>query len=461
MTGLARLRGSLRIRLLAGTLAWILASIAAAGWGLGLLIHDHVERQFLAGLETHLDQLTAGVRQGDGATLDLAAPLSDPRFARPYSGLYWQVDRASAAGDVSAAGLLRSRSLWDTVLRVPPDALADGQLHRHRVPGPSDSWLVVVERSVHPAGSPERALRLLVGADERGLIEPIRQFRGTLWIVLALLAIGLAAAAVLQVVVGLAPLRRLEEELAAVREGRAQLMAGRYPVEVEPLVDEFNKVLGRNAEIVERARTAAGNLAHALKTPLSVLANAARGPGSDDLPRLVREQVEVARRQVDYHLKRARSAAASRVPGMRTPVEPVAAGLVRVMRRVHADRGLEIAVAPIPAALAFRGEEQDLHELLGNVLDNACKWAHGRVGLSAVLEGGALVVTVDDDGPGIDADRSQALLARGARADERVEGSGLGLAIVDDLARLYEGEIRLEASPLGGLRVVLRLPAVS
>ncbi|RPI48525.1 MAG: GHKL domain-containing protein, partial [Betaproteobacteria bacterium] len=213
--------------------------------------------------------------------------------------------------------------------------------------------------------------------------------------------------------------------------------------------------------IVERARTAAGNLAHALKTPLSVLANAARTAHNGDLARLVREQVDSARRQVDYHLRRARSAAATRIPGMRTPVGPVAAGLSRTMQRIHADRDLEIVVEPIPDALAFRGEEQDLQELLGNVLDNACKWARRRVVVQARCDDGRLAITVDDDGKGIGVERRRDILSRGARADEQVEGSGLGLAIVDELARLYGGAIRLEDSPLGGLRAVLVLPVAS
>ncbi len=455
-----RLGSSLRLRLLAGTLTWILASIAIAGWGLGTLIRDHVERRFVAELVTHLDQLTAHLGQGSTAGLELGAPLSDPRFTRPYSGLYWQVDRM--AGDTTAAaqtGALRSRSLWDDVIRVPADTLPDGAIHQHRVPGPQGAWLVVIERSVRLAEGPDEALRLIVAADERALEEPIREFRGALWAALSLLALGLIAAAVLQVAVGLAPLARLQSELGAVREGRTQLMSGTFPAEVKPLVDEFNMVLRQNAEIVERARTMAGNLAHALKTPLSVLANAARSAQDGEFPRLVREQVDIARRRIDYHLKRARSAASVRVPGVRTPVGPVAAGLTRAMQRIHAERGLTIAVAPMPETLAFRGEEQDLQELLGNLLDNACKWARQRVEVEASEIDGQLTITVDDDGKGIDAERRREFVSRGIRADEQVEGSGLGLAIVDDLARLYGGEMRLEDSPLGGLRAVLVLPA--
>ena len=455
-----RLRESLRVRLLAGTLVWIVASIAIAGWGLGALVREHVERQFLAELRTHLDQLTANVVVDQTGRPQLAAPLSDPRMSRPYSGLYWQVDAIAGGGQAPTSGLLRSRSLWDEVLDVSKDALPDGQLHQHRVHGPQDRWLAVLERGVYPAQGPERPLRLIVAGDERAMLAPLAQFRGAMWLALILLGLGLIAAAVMQVMFGLAPLERLQRELAAVREGQAQTMSGTYPAEVSPLVGEFNRVLQQNAEVVERARTAAGNLAHALKTPLTVMANAARSKESA-LPALVSEQVDIARRQVDYHLRRARSAAATRVSGLRTPVGRVAAGLKRAMQRIHADRDLEIALDSTPDTLAFRGEEQDLQEMLGNVLDNACKWARRCIVLHAGRDDGRLIITVDDDGKGIGAERRQDILGRGTRADEQVEGSGLGLAIVDELTRLYGGEIHLLDSPLGGLRVQLVLPAAA
>jgi signal transduction histidine kinase len=235
-------------------------------------------------------------------------------------------------------------------------------------------------------------------------------------------------------------------------------MEGTFPAEIMPLVEEFNTVLARNAEVVERARTQAGNLAHALKTPLSVLANAADGK-DDALARLVAAQVEMARRQVDYHLARAQAAAAVRLPGARTPLNPVVDGLVRTMRRIHAGRDLDLAVQPMPASLAFRGEAQDLQEMLGNLLDNACKWASRRVEIDAGIEQGQLVIRVDDDGKGIAAEQREAMLRRGVRADQQVPGSGLGLAIVDDLARMYGGQVVLADSPLGGARAVLTLPA--
>jgi signal transduction histidine kinase len=292
----------------------------------------------------------------------------------------------------------------------------------------------------------------------------VHRFDGVLAISLAVLLVLLCLVVVAQVLVGLSPLRRLRRDLVEVLEGRSARLQGSFPVEVQPLVDNFNGVLDRHTAVVSRARTQAGNLAHAIKTPLSVMAQAASssaGSTSEGLSQVVSEQVEMARRQVDWHLKRARASAAA-MPSMRTPVLPVVEGLVRVMQRVHDARGLQLRTDSEDAALAFAGEVQDLQEVLGNVLDNACKWAKHtvRIQVRSLVCGHErrVLVLVDDDGPGIDPVQREAVLARGARLDERMPGSGLGLAIVHELISLYGGALALDASPLGGLRVCCELP---
>jgi signal transduction histidine kinase len=332
--------------------------------------------------------------------------------------------------------------------------------------GPQGKHLGLVERSVRiddGADGKPHTLRLLVAADADLMAEPVSRFNSALWLALGVLGAGLVLAAIVQVSVGLSPLRALRNALSRVRGGETQRLDGDFPVEVMPLVEEFNTVLAHNADVVERARTHAGNLAHALKTPLSVLANAAQAKDQQDpeLARLVVEQIGVARRQVDYHLARAQAAAATRVPGAKTVLRPVVEGLVRVMQRVHVQRDISIALASCAPELAFRGETQDLHEMLGNLLDNACKWATHRVEISARADGDTLTLFLDDDGTGLDAQQREAVMRRGVRADEQVQGSGLGLAIVDDLARLYGGRVELLDSPLGGLRAMLTLPAVT
>jgi signal transduction histidine kinase len=286
---------------------------------------------------------------------------------------------------------------------------------------------------------------------------------------LGALLVLLCGAAVAQVALGLAPLRALQRALAAVHEGRARQLHGEFPAELQPLANDFNAVLARNAEVVERARTQAGNLAHAIKTPLAAMAQAAsaaeRHPDAlAELGPLVQEQVATARRHVDWHLARSRAAAATGLPGARAALLPVIDGLLRVMRRVHASRELRVECDAIDSAIDFAGEVQDLQEMLGNVLDNACQWARSAVHVSAVYADAArsrLRIVIDDDGPGIEPTRRDAVMARGARLDESVPGSGLGLAIVHELAGLYGGAVTLDAADLGGLRVCLVLPAAS
>ncbi|HEX2256047.1 MAG TPA: ATP-binding protein, partial [Afifellaceae bacterium] len=259
------------------------------------------------------------------------------------------------------------------------------------------------------------------------------------------------------------PQSEADEERGAlrlVRRGDAAHLEGRYPAEIAPLVEDLNALIDSNREIVERARTHAGNLAHALKTPLAVLQNEA-GEVDEPLARKVREQIAVMRDQVGHHLDRAQMAGQLNVIGAVTAVEPVIDGLVRVMRKIHQDRGLTIECQADPE-LRFRGERQDLEEMIGNLLDNSCKWAAARVQVTAEAgETGAaamLRIDIEDDGPGLDAEAQAAALARGKRLDESQPGSGLGLAIVDELARVYRGRLTLGRSRWGGLSARLMLP---
>jgi len=459
---------SLGFRLLAATLIALLVALSLAGVLLAGLFREHVLGQFEAVLVAQLDQVIARLEfDATGRPQIDPQALSDPRWSRPYSGLYWQID--AGPGGAGQRGVLRSRSLWDAELAVPADASGDGSLHVHQTAGPGGATLLVVERTVRRGDSAGTSWRVIVAADLRGTQAAIARFNGTLAASLAVLFGLLCAAALAQVAVGLAPLRTLRRALAAVHAGRAQRLEGRFPNELQPLIDDFNGVLDRNAEVVLRARTQAGNLAHAIKTPLAAMTQAAASArqhpeAAAELASLVHEQVELARRHVDWHLARSRAAAAQGVPGARTVLAPVLAGLVRVLDKLYAGRGAVVVCDPVDPGWAFAGEAQDLQEILGNVLDNACKWARSRVHVRAarVRDGDRvrLLIDVDDDGPGIDAARREVVMNRGARLDESVPGSGLGLAIVQELAGLYAGGVKLGASALGGLRVELTLPAV-
>jgi signal transduction histidine kinase len=460
---------SLRLRLLAVTVAGLAVAVVLAGLVLAGLFREHVQRQFEAALVQQLDQVTARLEfDGQGQPTIAAQALSDPRWLKPYSGLYWQVDAMAPDGS-GRAGVLRSRSLWDTSLALQVDALADGTVHVHEVAGPQGAPLLVLERTVRAEGVDAARWRLIVAADLQATQAATAQFTRVLALSLTALLVLLAAAAWAQVAVGLKPLQALQRGLQDVQQARTTQLQGAFPAEVQPLVDDFNAVLCRNAEVVERARTQAGNLAHALKNPLAVLENSAHAPTPSDGPALadlVRDQVQVARRHIDWHLARSRMAASVHLPGQRTALEPVVGGLVRVMNKVHAGRGLDITFALPDAPLLFAGEAQDLQEMLGNLLDNACKWARSAVSLQAQTDTRSgslrhLSVWVEDDGPGIGAAQRTQAVERGVRLDETVTGSGLGLAIVHELASMYGGRLELEPAALGGLRAVLTLPAAS
>jgi signal transduction histidine kinase len=277
---------------------------------------------------------------------------------------------------------------------------------------------------------------------------------------LALLALGagLVAAVFVQVRFGLRPVFEIRREIARVRRGKTQRLTGEYPDELAPLTGELNALLDHNQEVVERQRTHVGNLAHALKTPISVvLAEAERHPG--ELAEVVQRQAHAMRDHVDHHLRRARAAARTSGQGERTPVAPVLEELALTLERIHQDKGVEIDW-DAPEDLAFSGERQDLLELAGNVVENAAKWCRRRVRVRAAVDVRAdrFRLTVEDDGPGLPPDQRAEVMQRGARLDESAPGSGLGLSIVDDLARAYGGEVQLGSSPLKGLQVDLLLP---
>ncbi|HQQ54026.1 MAG TPA: sensor histidine kinase, partial [Ottowia sp.] len=357
---------------------------------------------------------------------------ADARLEQPLSGLYWQIDELEAKlGKTPRAAVARSRSLWDQVLTMPPPPTHYPE-QGYRVLQLRDNQGRALLAVVRPLELPEEnapRLRLVVAADTSLIAEPLERFTRLLWTALGVLAAGLAVGVVLQLHYALRPLALLRRRLAAVRAGQSTRLEGSFPQELQPLVVEFNHVLAENAAMVQQARAQAGNLAHAVHTPLTVLANAAaeeRGA----LARLVGEQVASARRQVDYHLARARAAAAVRATGLATPVLKPLGALLRTMARLHAARQLHFELAPDAEDLAFRGEEQDLFELLGNLIDNAAKWARSRVRVDVRREGVLLCFTVDDDGPGVPDSERARMFERGVQLDERRPGAGLGLDIV-------------------------------
>ncbi len=436
-------RRSLRLRLLVSGLAGVLlASLAVALW-LGQAFAEASERAFDRELADELQTLIVMGEVGESGSFSLQAEPEDQHYARLYSGHYWRV----IAGDRQ----FQSRSLWDGSLDLPLPA-APGPPQVREVRGPRDVELRVLVQVVAYPGL-EAPVVFVVAADRAQLSAEAADFRLLAGGAVALVAITLLVLLALQVGFALRPLTRLADTAARVRRGEsASFPAQGLPSEVAPLASHLNELLEHHDRSVQRARNAAQDLAHALKTPLAVLALEAERPGPQ-LPELVQAQVARMRASVDRHLGRGVAADAR----SRTPVAPVVDALLVLMRRVHRDRGLRFERQP-GADAVFAGGREDLEEMLGNLLDNAGKWARSRVVVRIAGADGRVVLDITDDGPGLPPEALESVTDRGVRLDERKPGSGLGLAIVRDIAEGYGGQLKLQAGA-PGLVASLELPA--
>ena len=428
---------------------------------LSSIYRQAVERAFDRRLGVYLRTLVADVASPEEAGDKFPQSLGEPLFELPLSGWYWQVTRL----DPDKHDVRASRSLWDAGLPhlqdrgVPPGP--DGSREGY-VAGPEDQRLRLVERNIDLGD--EGHYLVAVAGDAAEITDEVHSFDQALIITFSILAAVLLLTTMFQVRFGLAPLKRITDSLAAIRSGSAEHLAGEFPEEIAPLARETNALIDANKEIVERARTHVGNLAHALKTPLSVMVNEAAARPRDAFANKVLEQADIMRDQVARHLERARLAARLTVVGSITDVAPVVTALARTMEKIHRDRGVAIEVRA-DAQARFRGERPDLEEMIGNLVDNACKWAASRVAIEVVREhpdpasaDQVLRIVVDDDGRGLSPSEREQVAQRGSRLDESKPGSGLGLSIVVELAALYGGELKLGAAPLGGLRAELVLP---
>ena len=448
---------SLAFRLFASAAAWTLVVLPVTAFLLLSLYRQAVERNFDARLNVYLTSLVASTTAEGAKTPTPPANLGEPAFTIPFSGWYWQIKTLDAEQP-----LFISNSLLDQQLKLPSQegVTPDQTLTRRAyAAGPQDQRLRVVEREIRPAGAQSTPYSYAIAGDAAEIERDLAEFRMMLIAALGVLGLGLVVATLFQVRFGLAPLRAIRHDLAAIRSGDAERLEGELPTEIRPLQQELNALIQSNREIVDRARTHVGNLAHALKTPLSVITNEARekdGP----LAGKVIEQAELMRNQITHHLDRARVAARSGAIGDITDVDGVLNGLKRALDRIYEGRALELDVRS-DAGLKFQGEKQDFEEMVGNLLDNACKWAKSRVWVTATRAGGAsnFEVLVDDNGAGLTEAERERAVKRGQRLDETKPGSGLGLSIVAELAHLYKGRFELEPSPQGGLRARLELPA--
>ena len=455
---------SLALRLFAAASVWALVVLPITGIVLISVYRGAVERSFDARLNVYLTNLVANLAASRLGTAAPSPSLGDPLFTLPFSGWYWQITPLGSGSQ----SLQTSDSLLDQRLVLPSeiDALADGNLTRRSyVEGPEKQRLRVLEReiSLNDPNTGTTRFSFAVAGDSAEIEMAIDEFRNLLVVALTILGLGLVLATYFQVRFGLRPLRAIGKGLSAIRSGESEKLEGELPTEIVPLQRELNALIQSNRAIVERARTHVGNLAHALKTPLSVITNEAAG-NRTRFGSKVGEQAELMRNQIDHHLNRASMAARSGITGSQTEVKPVVAAVVRALERIYERRGLTL-VSSCPEGVTFAGEKHDLEEMVGNLLDNACKWAKSQVVLTVALgadtdtgSGQFLAVSVDDDGPGLPKKEMLAAIKRGRRLDETKPGSGLGLSIVAELAHLYKGKLSLEKSNKGGLRARLDLP---
>jgi len=453
---------SLATRLFLSATAWVVVILLITGVVLSSVYRNATERAFDRRLNLYLRTLVAEVATPDEPPDRQFQSLGEPLFELPLSGWYWQIART----DSEKAEVRVSRSLWDKKLPKLEERGGDltaAGIRLGYVDGPEGQSLRMVERPVD-LGADGKFL-VSVAGDAAEIFDETRSFDYYLGGTFAALSIVLVLTTIFQVRFGLAPLKRISESIADIRSGRAERLEGEFPVEIAPLARETNALIDANREIVERARTHVGNLAHAIKTPLSVIVNEASAHGADPFAAKILDQADVMRDQLAHHLDRARIAARLTVVATVTEVAPAIEALRRTMEKIHRDRGIAIAI-DAEAGARFRGERQDLEEMAGNLVDNGCKWASSQVFIEVMVEhpraagaGPMLRIIVDDDGPGLsEADRAQ-VLRRGQRLDESKPGSGLGLSIVVDLAALYGGSLSLGNAPIGGLRAELVLPA--
>jgi signal transduction histidine kinase len=437
---------------------WSIAILVVAGFVLSTIQRRVTERSFDERLQVYVQTMAANIAVRNENNVIDPFGLGDPRFSLPLSGWYWQVTRS----DVDPPDITTSISLFGGRLpRIEEvTTTANGKdPSEGYVTGPDERRLRMLERSLEMPDGAKYLVQIAANSEE--IEANVESFRWAMTVSFALLALALGVTTAFQVRFGLLPLARLSNAIGAIRRGATDRIDGRYPDDLAPLASEVNLLIDANREILERARTQVGNLAHALKTPLSVLVNEAANDDTS-LAGKVREQTTLMRDQVNWYLDRARAAARAGSIGIVSDVEPVIRGLERAFLKIYADKALAFEIA-VPEDLKFRGERQDLEEMIGNLMDNAAKWADRAVRVSGRLmteetQRVLIEIEIDDDGPGLPPETRADVIKRGRRLDESKPGSGLGLSIVADLAALYGGSLALDVAEIGGLRVRLRLP---
>ena len=438
---------SLRLRLVVSSALWIAVALLATGGLIVALFKGHIEQRYEQQLTDHLEELVAASEMDDAGLLVLTWEPFDPRFNRPHSGWYWQILQGGAV-------VRQSRSIVSEHL-LPPDraGAAEGMVAGS---GPGGRPLRMLVRTIHlPRAAASHVF--VVAGPVSDILNDINRFSAVMVVVLSVLALILVGIMVLQVGFGLQPLRRIHQSLSAIRTGREPHLPDDFPLEVQPLVSELNGLMDYNAALLHHARTQVGNLAHSLKNPLSIAINAARELEGEQ-GRAVRHHLREASDNVNRYLRKARIAGTGNLLSACALLETVGLDLQYSLDILYREKGLEIRLEGLQG-VRIPMDPEDLEEALGNLMDNACKWAKSRVTVTAQTGSEATTILVRDDGPGIPRSRLDHALKRGARLDEGGTGSGLGLAIAEEIITLYGGTLTLQAVETGGLQVRITLPS--
>ncbi|MBU2899111.1 ATP-binding protein [Vibrio hepatarius] len=436
-------RLSLKSRLVLAAIVWLTAMIIAAGIMMPSQVYLYMQEDTKQQLAIYMDEIAAALEADEKGNLKLTSPLSDPRFTRPYSGFYWSAKTSKA--------LLRSRSLWDKTLTSK---------NEHDLLGARDEKLIHIDSTLY---YPDYSgpIKVTIGMDQQPIEDTVRNLMGQLWFILALLYIGVLTLITIQVQWSLSPLSKMHKELSQLRSGKKTQLDQEYPKEVSPVVSDLNALVFHYQELLERARHHAGNLSHALKTPLSVLKNevATKDPVIQEQLRPSLDQIQ---NQIDYHLARARMAGAKNILSVSSCPSKRVDAISMAFDKVYSDRGISL-INELDSDLNVAVEQTDLNEMLGNIIENAYKWSKSIIRVHS-LENSETSETIDviieDDGVGIPEQKLAQVIHRGVRLDETTPGTGLGLNIVSEMAHSYRGKLTLDRSSLGGLKVILSMKLV-
>ena len=442
------MRKSLTVRIISTSIIWIILVLVVTAFILGKLYRDHIEEHFDAHVLTHVEELVAAVETGPDGKLQLEGQPTDPRFYHLNSGWYWEVRMAGQS-------LGKSSSLGGNILNLQELKMGESR-EAQIIYGPEGEKLhaQIMEVSYpNAAGS----LTFVATAPDVQIAEDVTDFATHLVVSFLTLGVGLTLAVIIQIRLALKPLKAIRAEIGNVKAGRSKRLSQHFPQDVQPLVDELNYLLDHNELLLKRARNQLGDLAHSVKNPLTVIRNEARNLANEQ-GQLILDQSHVMASSIDHCLTRARASGKMDMFGYRTPIKAVIEDLAFAVERIYHERGIEIKLGEL-GDCCFRGETQDIEEMAGNLIDNACKWASSQVVVSCEADSERLLLVVEDDGPGIREQDHKLVMHRGQKLDETKPGHGHGLGIVNDIADLYGGSLDLSKSSFGGLRAKLDLPA--